>query len=121
MASRAQPSPPFASRELNGDVLLGELAELRTSRVQQRFMNDCLIGLRELQGMSPQEAAAQLKAMSLRFTGQPALAALLVRWATRLKSELDVPVLVDHLERLVLASALLTGVRRAAENLPRGR
>ena len=120
-ATRPQPSAPFASREFNGDVLLEELTDLRTAQIQQRHLNDAVIGLRDLGGARVSEAAARLKSLaSNRFAGQPALASLLVRWAGRLKSELDVPMLVSHFERLALTSALVTAMRRAAERLPKG-
>lgn len=119
--SRSQPSPPFASRELNGEVLLEELADLRNAQVQQRHLNDCVLNLRGLEGVRVSEAAARLKQLaSNRFSGQPALASLLVRWAARLKSEVDVPLLVSHLERLALISALVTTLRRGSERLPKG-
>jgi hypothetical protein len=119
--SRTQPSAPFASRELNGEVLLEELAELRSAQVQQRHLEDCVLHLRGLAGVRVSEATARLKQLaSNRFAGQPALASLLVRWAWRLKGEVDVPLLVGHLERLALTSALITALRRGAERLPRG-
>lgn len=119
--AKAQPSPPFASRELNGEVLLEELADLRNAQVQQRHLNDCVVGLRDLEGVRVSEAAARLKQLaSNRFAGQPALASLLVRWAAKLKSEVDVPLLISHLERLALASAIVTALRRGSERLPKG-
>lgn len=119
--AKAQPSPPFASRELNGEVLLEELADLRNAQVQQRHLNDCITGLRDLEGVRVSEAAARLKQLaSNRFAGQPALASLLVRWAAKLKTEVDVPLLVSHLERLALTSAIVTAMRRGSERLPKG-
>ena len=120
MASRSHASAPFVSRELNGELLIDELVELRAGQVPQKTLNEVVGGLRDLQGVRPAEAAATLKQLaSSRFSGQPALAALLVRWAGRLKSELDVPLLVGHLERLVVTSALVTALRRASDTLPR--
>lgn len=119
--SRSQPSAPFASRELNGEVLLEELADLRNAQVHQRHLNDCVLNLRDLEGVRVSDAAARLKQLaSNRFAGQPALASLLVRWAAKLRHEVDVPLLVSHLERLALTSALVTTLRRGAERLPRG-
>lgn len=120
-ANRAQPSSPFASRELNGSVLLEELSDLRTAQIQQRHLNDAVMGLRDLAGARVSEASTRLKSLaSNRFAGQPALASLLVRWASRLKAEVDVPLLVSHLERLAMASALVPALRRASERLPKG-
>lgn len=121
MPSRAQPAAPFANRELNGEVLLEELSDLRTAHVQQKALVDCVQGLRELPGSRVSEAAAKVKQLaSGRFAAQPAMAGLLVRWAGRLKSEVDVPLLVGHFERLAMVAAAVSALRRAAERLPKG-
>jgi hypothetical protein len=121
VGSRTSPSAPFASRELNGEQLLDELAELRNAQVSQKQLDDLSRALRDLEGRRVSEVVVQLKALaSNRFAGQPALGALLVRWSTKLKSELDVPLLLGHLERLALVSAMLSGVRRGVERFPRG-
>jgi hypothetical protein len=120
-ATRSQPSAPFASRELNGEQLLDELAELRNAQVSQKQLDDLARALRELEGRRVSEVVSQLKALaSNRFSGQPALGALLVRWSTKLKTELDVPSLVSHLERLALVSAMLGAARRSVDRFPRG-
>ncbi len=117
---RPQPSAPFVSRELNGEQLLEELADLRNSQVAQKHLNDCALAVREFSGVRVSEASTRLKALATsRFASQPALASLLVRWAGRLKSEVDVPLLVAHLERLALTAAVVGGLRRGAERLPR--
>jgi hypothetical protein len=117
---RAQPSPPFVSREFNGEVLLDELADLRAAQVHSRHLVDCLGALRGLDGVRVSEVATRLRALAgHRFTSQPALASLLVRWAARLKNEIEVPLLVSHFERLVLTSLLVTALQRGAERLPR--
>jgi len=119
--SKTQPSAPFASRELNGEVLLSELDELRSAQVQQQHLVDCVLSLRDLPGARVSEAATRLKQLaSNRFSGQPALASLLVRWAQRLRTEADLPLLLVHLEQLALTAALIGALRRAAERLPRG-
>jgi hypothetical protein len=118
---RAQPAPPFANRELNGEVLLEELSDLRTAHVQQKALVDCVAGLRDLSGTRVSEAVTRIKQLaSGRFAGQPAMAGLLVRWAGRLKTEVDVPLLVGHFERLALVAATMGALRRAADRLPRG-
>jgi hypothetical protein len=115
------PSPPFANRELNGEVLLEELSELRNAQVHQRQLNDCVTGLRELTGVRATEAKERIKQLATaRFAQQPAMANLLVRWAGRLKSDVDVPLLLAHFERIALVSASLSALRRASERLPRG-
>ncbi len=117
---RPQPSAPFVSRELNGEQLLEELADLRNSQIPQKHLNDCALAVRELSGVRVSEASTRLKALATsRFASQPALASLLVRWAGRLKSEVDVPLLVGHLERLALTAAIVGGLRRGAERLPK--
>ncbi len=114
-------SAPFLNRELNGQLLLEELADLRAAQVQQKHLNDCVANLRTLGGRRVSEAAQQLKALaSGRFAGQPALASLLVRWSARLKTEFDVSLLVGHLERLALTAAVVAALRRGSDRLPKG-
>lgn len=118
---KAQPAPPFANRELNGEVLLEELSELRNAQVPQRQLVDCVTNLRELSGVRASEATARIKQLATaRFAQQPAMAALLVRWASRLKTDVDVPLLLGHFERLAMVNATLSAVRRACERLPKG-
>jgi hypothetical protein len=119
-AARPQPSAPFASRELNGELLLDELADLRNAQVAQKHLDDLARALHELEGSRVAEAVVRLKQLANRFAGQPALASLLVRWSAKLKSEVDVGLLVGHLERLALVSAMLGAFRRGAERLPKG-
>jgi hypothetical protein len=77
--------------------------------------------LRELEGTRVSEAVTRLKSLATnRFSGQPVIASLLVRWSTKLKTELDVSLLVAHLERMTLVSALLGAFRKGAERLPKG-
>ncbi len=114
-------SAPFQNRELNGELLLEELSDLRLAQIQQKHLNDCVANLRGLAGMRVSEASQQLKALAAgRFAGQPALASLLVRWAAKLKTEFDVSLLVGHLERLALTGAVVAALRRASERLPKG-
>lgn len=121
MPARTQPSTPFVSREFNGEVLLEELAELRDARVHQKNLVDLVAGLRDLSGARVSEASQRLTQLAAnRFMAYPVLSSLLVRWAKRLKTEADVPLLVGHLERLALLSATVGALRRAAEQLPKG-
>lgn len=118
MPAKSQPSTPFASREFNGDVLLEELADLRSAQVHQRLLTDLVVGLRDLQGVRVSEAAQRLKQLAAnRFSGTPALSSLLVRWAGRLKAEADVPLLIAHFERLAVTAAIVSGIHRAAPGL----
>lgn len=114
-------SAPFQNRELNGELLLEELADLRQGQVQQKHLNDCVANLRGMSGSRVTEAAQQLKALAAgRFGAQPALASLLVRWSSKLKTELDVSLLMGHLDRLTLTAALVGALRRGSERLPKG-
>ncbi len=116
--AKSQPSTPFASRELNGEVLLEELADLRNAQVHQKHLSDLVVGLRDLEGVRVSEASQRLKSLAAnRFSGTPALASLLVRWAAKLKVEADVPLLIAHFERLAVTSAIVSAVRRASESL----
>jgi|APLak6261666879_1056058.scaffolds.fasta_scaffold01162_3 hypothetical protein len=115
---KSQPSTPFASRELNGEVLLEELTDLRGAQIHQKHLNDLVVGLRDLQGVRVSEASQRLKHLAAnRFSGTPALASLLVRWSAKLKAEADVPLLIAHFERLAVTSAIIGAVRRASDSL----
>lgn len=109
-------SAPFASRELNGEVLLEELSDLRDSRVGSQHLIDCALAVRQIRNVRVSEAMIRLKQLAGgRFQTQPALAALLMRWASKLKSEADVTALTGHIERLALSSTLLSAMRRAQD------
>lgn len=115
------PSASFAARELNGEVLLLELEKLRDAQVGARHLIDCAVALKSLRGARISDAEARLKQLaSSRFQGQPALAALLLKWANRLKSEADVELLRGHLERLAGAGALIGAMWRVADRRKRG-
>lgn len=109
-------SPPFASRELNGEVLLEELSDLRDSRVGTQHLIDCALAVRAIRNVRVSEAMVRIKQLAGgRFQSQPALAALLMRWAAKLKTEADVTALTGHLERMALTSSLLGAIRRAQD------
>lgn len=68
--------------------------------------------------MRASEAALRIKQLAAnRFSGAPALGAVLVRWAAKLKAEADVPLLISHFERLAVAAAVVGSLRRAAGSL----
>lgn len=116
--AKSLPSTPFASRELNGEVLLEELTDLRGAQILQKHLNDLVVGLRDLEGVRVSEAAQRLKHLAAnRFSGTPALASVLVRWAGKLKAEADVPLLIAHFERLAITAAIVGAIRRAADSL----
>ena len=120
-SGKKQVSAPFASREFNGELLLEELDQLREAQVRQKHLNDCVAALRRLEGLRVAEASAQIRQLAMgRFQQQPALASLLVRWALRLRSELDLPQLTSHLSRLALTAALISAMRRASDRLSGG-
>lgn len=107
-------SAPFATRELNGEVLLEELNDLRDSRVGSQHLIDCALVVRQLRNVRVSEATLRLKQLAGgRFQAQPALAALLMRWASKLKTEADVTAFASHIERLALTAGLLGAIRRA--------
>lgn len=117
-ALKPKPSAPFLNRELNGEQLLEELAELRAAQVTDQTLFDCIAALRELEGLPVEEAKSYLKQLvTQRFGGSGTLPQLLLRWAGRLKGEPDVPLLVDHMERLALTSAMVGALKRASERL----
>ncbi len=107
------PSAAFAHRELNGEILLEELRALREAQVRQRHLEDCAQALRGLEGMRVGEASRRIRDIATgRFTGQPALASLMVRWAAKLRAEDDVVALSQHFRRLALTAALVGALRR---------
>ena len=119
--AKSQPSTPFVSRELNGEVLLEELGDLRNAQVPQKLLSDLVVGLRDLEGVRVSEASQRLKQLAAnRFAATPSLASLLVRWSARLKVEADVPLLIAHFERLAITAAIVASVRRASESLKGG-
>lgn len=117
----ASPTAPFAARELNGEVLLQELEQLRDAQVGARHLVDLGVAVRALKGLRVSEATARLRQLAQsRFQGQPALATLLAKWANRLKSEADVELLRGHFERLSLSSVLVGAMWRVADRRKRG-
>lgn len=116
--SKAQPSSPFVSREFNGEVLLDELDELRVGQVPQRQLDDCASALHDLRGPVTKSQVLLRALASEQFMAYPVLAALLRRWASRLKHEADGPLLAAHFKKIALCSALLWAMHRAAPLLP---
>ena len=115
-------SAPFASRELNGEVLFEELSDLRDSRVGPQHLVDCALVVRQIRDVRVSEAMVRLKQLAGgRFNSQPALAALLMRWASKLKTEADVAALAGHIERLALSATLLSAIRRAQDRALEGK
>ena len=55
-----------------------------------------------------------------RFQSQPALANLLVRLASKLKTEPDIAALALHFRRLALTSALIGAIRRGGDRIVGG-
>jgi hypothetical protein len=114
----SQTSPPFVDRELNGTLLLEELAGLKAAAVPQGRLTACERALRGLGGLHPAEAAEQLKRIALTdFAEAPALAQLLVRWASRIRMEGDAAALEEHFHRLAVTAALLGALWQAASRL----
>lgn len=114
-------SAPFADRELNGDVLLDELRDLRQAAVAQKILNECALACREVAGLGHAEAATKLRQLATaRFPAAPPLVKLINEWAGKLKGPSDVPELISHFERLALTSALLSAMMRGAGRLNRG-
>jgi hypothetical protein len=116
-------SAPFVDRELNGTVLLDELAMLRQAGVGQGILESCSRILESLRGLENADAADQLRAIAVsEFAQAPALAQLLVRWAPKLRQDEDVESLLGHFRKLALTSALLQALWQAAARMnPRRR
>src|SRR5688572_186431 len=106
-------SAPFAHRELNGEGLLEELAELQSSRVADRRILECALVLKQLATDSPAHATARMRDLAKRrFTAEPALSDLVVRWAVKVKTVEDLQQLIGHFERLALVAAMVSAIRR---------
>lgn len=110
-------SPPFASRELNGETLVGELGVLHEARVPQRALEECALAVKGMVPGRPQEVAAVARAQAARHQAAPALASMLTQWAARVRTDDDARALADHLVRLATAAALLGAMRRGALRL----
>lgn len=112
----------FANRELNGEVLLGEVNRLRAGQVGQAHVADCAMMLRPLEGQRPSDAKSQLRLIAEgRFASQPAMGELLVFWAEKLFTDADVDELVHHVQRLAVASGALNAMWRTRQRLERGK
>lgn len=116
--SRQGLSPAFADRELNGEVLLGELTALRKSLVPQKTLNALAQEARRFPRLSPAYVVDEVRTLAeRRFSTFPALADLLREWAPRIRTGPDILAFVQHLERLALTSAVLTGMGHVARRL----
>ncbi len=114
-------SSPFTGRDFNGTTLLAELHSLREAQVRQPQLNDCAAAIRQLAHLRVSDAGVKLRQLaSGRFASQPVLGALLVRWSSKLRTDSDVEALAGHIDRLVIASALIGAMRRGAERLLAG-
>jgi hypothetical protein len=117
VSSGAGPSAPFASRTFNGEQLLDELADLRSGLVSQNDLNELHHELRALQPARTSEVVSRLRVLASGRFAQSPVGALLTRWAQRLKTPTDASLLMGHVGRLAVASALLSAVRQAAPRL----
>jgi hypothetical protein len=118
MGSHGVPSGSFSSREFNGEVLLGELIDLKDASLQQTQLDDLALAVEQLEGSTVSQAASALKQLAVgRYCEMPAVAKLLVHWASRLKLPADVSQLIGHFHRLALTFAIVGAVRRCAPSL----
>lgn len=116
-AKTSQASTPFVSRELNGEVLLSELTDLRSAGVSQSELNQWVLTVRELAGAPATMAASRLKHHATQ--APPALGAIFKRWATRLRADADVEPLLAHFDRLAITAGIVGALRRAASQAGR--
>jgi hypothetical protein len=111
-------SPPFAAREFNGERLLEELDGLAAGGVTQQELEACALAVRSLDVRGRSDAAAKLRALaSSDFSAPPQLAALLRGWAGKVRTDEDVPWLVEHFWRMALVSALSSAAVRGSRRL----
>lgn len=109
-------SAPFAHREFNGEHLFAELEQLRLGGVAQKELTECALSLKRLTKLRAPELVQKLRLLSKERA--PALGTLLKDWASKVNRDEDVPVLLSHLQRLAMVSALLDATRRANSRLP---
>jgi hypothetical protein len=109
-----QPSAPFRDREFNGTTLLEEWAEVRAGRESPLAVALAAKVAWGLAGLPVADARTRLGQWADAARGEtPALAALVCRWAGRLRAPADTGLLAAHLERLsLLGEALGTEGRR---------
>lgn len=108
-----QPSAPFRDREFNGATLLEEWAELRAGQESPLSVAHAALEVRALAAAPAVEARARLSQWATAARQHtPALAALLLRWAGRLRTGPDTALLAGHLERLALLGEALENGRR---------
>jgi hypothetical protein len=112
MESNAGASTPFRHRELNGELLLDELASLRAAAVTQAELNALAAGCQNWAKLDVAAAAKVL--MQQRATASVALSQFLETWAKKLKHPPDVALLAQHFQRLAMTSACISALRRAA-------
>ncbi len=113
-----RPSAAFLHREVDGEDLLSELNELREGQVAQRQLVEIVARLKPLRSLSFVEGSTEIRRLLDDHSNDaPRLAALVRRWAQRLRVDDDVPMLVAHFERLMLSSAILPVIRSGAARL----
>jgi hypothetical protein len=101
----------FSARELNGEVLLAEVALLRRQGVAPASLQK-LSNLLSRSRKKPQGLDAQaLRDIAERQTENAALSSLLHRYADKVRHPADAAALVDHFHRLAQAAALLAVLR----------
>ncbi len=112
MDSNTGASTPFRHRELNGELLLAELASLRAAAVTQSELNALAAGCQAWASLSVLVAAKAL--VQQGGTTSVALGRFVEEWAKKLKHPPDVALLAEHFERLAMTSACISALRRAA-------
>ncbi len=111
-------SPPFAHRELNGELLVAELRQLRAAQVPVGELHRLATALGRISGLSVAEAAASVRQLQRELLGPHSpLSALLRDHAGKLRAEGDPAALAGHFSRLANAAAALEGMRRASAAL----
>lgn len=108
-----QASAPFRDREFNGTTLLEEWSELRAEPGAALAVAHAALAVRALEGIPATDARTRLARWAAAARQQaPALAALVLRWAGRLRTPSDTALLAGHLQRLALLGEALAGEGR---------
>jgi hypothetical protein len=113
-------SAPFAARELNGEMLLEEVATLRERSVPQTALEYCAASLARTATHGAAEVPDTVQQLVSSGARCPSpLAHLVAAWARKVRTDDDALALADHFSRLARVAALLPALVQASEGAGR--
>jgi hypothetical protein len=109
-------SAPFAARELNGEMLLEEVATLRGRGVPQSALEYCAASLARSAGAGAAQVPDTVQQIASSGGRCPSpLAHLVAAWARKVRTDDDAVALADHFSRVARVAALLPALVQASE------